>query len=159
MLWKQGAEKDSKGFFWSTKLAVQQAWEASNRTNGEHAYNTFKSVVHHSMVSVLCFELGISDTQWEVLSDSDLLSRVDALLKPRDSTEYFLKLSTYKIALGNANGTLATRYRAFAEPFINTMAEAVAAGMLLSASLLASHPTRHCIYGTCVRSRGRGWTR
>jgi hypothetical protein len=133
MLWKQGAEKDSKGFFWSTKLAVQQAWEASNRANGEHAYSTFKSVVHHSMVSVLCFELGISDTQWEKLTDSDLLSRVDALLKPRDSTEYFLKLSTLKMSNNAKDGTLGARYRAFAEPFIDTLAEATASGMAVNA--------------------------
>jgi hypothetical protein len=132
MLWKQGAEKDSKGFFWSTKLAVQQAWEASNRTNGEHAYLAFKSVVHHSMVSVLCFELGISNTQWEALTDSELLSRVDALLKPRDSTEYFLKLNTLRMSNSAKDGTLGARYRAFAEPFIETLAEATASGMAVN---------------------------
>jgi hypothetical protein len=127
--WKQGAEKDGKGFFWSTKLAVQQSWESANRMDGEHAYRTFKSIVHQSMVSVICFEIGLGAAEWETIGDTELLCRIDAVLKPKDSTEYFLKLSTYKIALGSANGTLATRYRAFAEPFINTMAEAVAAGM------------------------------
>jgi hypothetical protein len=127
--WKQGAEKDGKGFFWSTKLAVQQNWESANRMDGEHAYRTFKSIVHQSMVSVICFEIGLGAAEWETIGDTELLCRIDAVLKPKDSTEYFLKLSTYKIALGIANGTLATRYRAFAEPFINTMAEAVAAGM------------------------------
>jgi hypothetical protein len=127
--WKQGAEKDGKGLFWSTKLAVQQSWESANRMDGEHAYRTFKSIVHQSMVSVICFEIGLGVAEWETIGDTELLCRIDAVLKPKDSTEYFLKLSTYKIALGNANGSLATRYRAFAEPFINTMAEAVAAGM------------------------------
>lgn len=130
--WKQGAEKDGKGFFWSTKLAVQQSWEAANRMDGEHAYRTFKSIVHQSMVSVICFEIGLGAAEWETIGDTELLCRIDAVLKPKDSTEYFLKLSTYKIALGSANGNLATRYRAFAEPFINTMAEAVAAGMPVS---------------------------
>jgi hypothetical protein len=111
---------------------VQQAWEACNRANGEHAYSTFKSVIHHSMVSVICFELGISDSQWETLTDSDLLCRVDAILKPRDSTEYFLKLSTLKMSCNPKDGTLGARYRAFAEPFIETLAEATASGMAVN---------------------------
>jgi hypothetical protein len=132
VLWKQGAEKDSKGFFWSSKLAVQQAWEASNRASGEHAYSTFKSIVHHSMKPVICFELGLSEGQWEELTDSELLCRIDAVLKPRDSTEYFLKLSTLKMSCNPKDGTLAARYRAFAEPFIETLAEATATGMAVN---------------------------
>ena len=132
LLWKQGAEKDTKGFFWSTKLAVQQAWEASNKVNGEHAYSAFKSMVHHSMVSVICFELGLSDGQWEAITDSDLLCRIDAILKPRDSTEYFLKLSMLRVGLDPKAGTLGARYRAFAEPFIETLAEATASGMAVN---------------------------
>jgi hypothetical protein len=130
LLWKQGAEKDTKGFFWSTKLAVQQAWEASNKANGEHAYCAFKSMVHHSMVPVICFELGLSDGQWQAITDSDLLCRIDAILKPRDSTEYFLKLSMLRVELDPKAGTLGARYRAFAEPFIETLAEATARAAL-----------------------------
>jgi len=127
--WKQGTEKEQKGFFWSTKLAVQQAWESSNRMDGEHAYRSFKSLVHQSMVPVICFELGLSPTEWEAISDAELLSRIDAVLKPRDSTEYFLKLSAMRVDCNPSNGSLQARYRAFAEPFIATLAEAVESGM------------------------------
>jgi hypothetical protein len=124
--WKQGAEKDQKGFFWSSKLAIQQAWESHNRLEGEHSYRTFKSLVHQNMISVLCFELNLTAEEYEAMADSELLSRIDAVLKPKDSTEYFLKLSTFRV---EAQGSLTARYRAFSEPFIETLAEATASGM------------------------------
>jgi hypothetical protein len=130
--WKQGLEKEQRGFFWSTKQAVQQAWETSNRMDGEHAYRSFKSLVHQSMVPVICFELGLSPTEWEAIPDAELLSRIDAILKPRDSTEYFLKLSAMKVSCDPLHGSLQTRYRAFAEPFIATLAEAVESGMAVN---------------------------
>ncbi len=131
LLWKLGAEKDSKGFCWSTKLAVQQAWEASNRVNGEHAYTSFKSMIHHSMIPIICFELGLQEGQWELISDSELLCRIDAVLKPRDSTEFFLKLNTLKVDSSKSE-QLGVRYRAFAEPFIEVLAEASASGMAVN---------------------------
>ena len=130
--WKQGLEKEQRGFFWSTKQAVQQAWESSNRMDGEHAYRSFKSLVHQSMIPVICFELGLSPTEWEAIPDAELLSRIDAVLKPRDSTEYFLKLSAMKVDCNPSSGSLQTRYRAFAEPFIATLAEAVESGMAVN---------------------------
>jgi hypothetical protein len=128
--WKQGAEKEQKGFFWSTKQAIQQAWESNNRVEGEHAYRTFKSLVHHNMIAVLCFELNITLEEYEAMTDSELLSRIDAVLKPKDSTEYFLKLSSLKV---ETQGQLTARYRAFSEPFIETLAEATASGMPVNA--------------------------
>jgi hypothetical protein len=127
--WKQGAEKDQKGFFWSTKQSVQQAWESANRLDGEHSYRTFKSLIHQNMISVICFEIGVSTEEYEKMTDSDLLCRIDAILKPKDSTEYFLKLSSLRVEYSVQPGTLGARYRAFSEPFIETLAEATASGM------------------------------
>jgi hypothetical protein len=129
--WKQGAEKEQKGFYWSTKQAIQQAWESSNRMEGEHAYRTFKSLIHHNMIAVLCFELNITLEEYEAMSDSELLSSIDAVLKPKDSTEYFLKLSSLRVDA--QGGQLTARYRAFSEPFIETLAEATASGMPVNA--------------------------
>ena len=129
--WKQGAEKDQKGFYWSTKQAIQQAWESSNRMEGEHAYRSFKSLVHHNMIAVLCFELNITLEEYEAMSDSQLLSSIDTVLKPKDSTEYFLKLSSLRVDA--QGGQLTARYRAFSEPFIETLAEATASGMPVNA--------------------------
>jgi len=129
--WKQGAEKDQKGFYWSSKQAIQQAWESNNRMEGEHAYRSFKSLVHHNMIAVLCFELNITLEEYEAMSDSQLLSSIDAVLKPKDSTEYFLKLSSLRVDA--QGGQLTARYRAFSEPFIETLAEATASGMPVNA--------------------------
>jgi hypothetical protein len=40
MQWKQGDEKQSRGFFWSVYQAVKMSWEQHNRGDGSHAYRS-----------------------------------------------------------------------------------------------------------------------
>jgi hypothetical protein len=47
--WKAGSERECKGLYWSTKLAVQQAWEQYNTSEDMHSYRTFKSTIHCTM--------------------------------------------------------------------------------------------------------------
>ena len=37
---------------------------------GEHAYRTFKSLIHHNMIAVLCFELNITLEEYEAMCGS-----------------------------------------------------------------------------------------
>jgi len=99
--------------------------------DGEHAYRSFKSLVHQSMVPVVVSSWASRPPNGSVIQTPNL-SRIDAILKPRDSTEYFLKLSAMKVSCDPLHGSLQTRYRAFAEPFIATLAEAVESGMAVN---------------------------
>jgi len=128
MQWKTGEEKDGKGFYWSTKLAVQQAWEQHNLVEEPQNYRTFRSTIHVQMIPIICFELKISRQAFDVISDSDLIEKLDAKLKPSGPIEYLLKLRQIKFNNSAAGGSLLHRYRAFAEPFLQLVAESTEAG-------------------------------
>lgn len=125
--WKTGEEKDCKGFYWSTKLAVQQAWEQHTVTEDIHGYRTFKSAIHCQMIPVICAELMISRSQFDAMQDADLIDRIDAKLKPTGPVDYLIKMRSIKFN-HDTKDTLLHRYRAFAEPFLQLLAEAHDAG-------------------------------
>jgi len=128
MQWKLGDEKDGKGFYWSTKLAVQQSWEQHNLVEEPQNYKTFRSTIHVQMISIICIELKITRQTFDVISDSDLIEKLDAKLKPAGPLEYLLKLRQIKFNHDSANDTLLHRYRAFAEPFLQLVSESTEAG-------------------------------
>ena len=128
MQWKTGEEKDGKGFYWSTKLAVQQAWEQHNLVEEPQNYRTFRSTIHVQMIPIICFELKISRQAFDIISDSDLIEKLDAKLKPSGPIEYLLKLRQIKFNNSATSDSLLHRYRAFAEPFLQLVAESTEAG-------------------------------
>jgi hypothetical protein len=129
--WKLGEEKDCKGFYWSTKLAVQQAWEQHSVTEDIHGYRTFKSCIHCQMIPIICAELMISRTQFDAMQDADLIDRIDKRLKPAGPVDYLIKLRAIKFN-HDTKDTLLHRYRAFAEPFLQLCAEAHDAGCAIN---------------------------
>jgi hypothetical protein len=126
--WKAGEEKDCKGFYWSTKLAVQQSWEQHNAVEDVHNYRTFRSAIHITMIPIICFELMIERSHFDIISDAELMDRLDAKLKPTGPAEYLIKLRQIKFNNSDKSGTLLHRYRAFAEPFLQLISEAAEAG-------------------------------
>jgi hypothetical protein len=129
--WKTGEEKDCKGFYWSTKLAVQQAWEQHSVTEDIHGYRTFKSSIHCQMIPIICAELMISRTQFDAMQDADLIDRIDKRLKPTGPVDYLIKMRAIKFN-HDTKDTLLHRYRAFAEPFLQLCAEAYDAGCAIN---------------------------
>jgi hypothetical protein len=127
--WKGGEEKDCKGFYWSTKLAVQQAWEQYNTAEDIQSYRTFKSAIHCTMLPIICAELVMTRAQFETISDAELIDRIDKKLKPTGPADYLIKMRQIKFDTTEPNAkTLLHRYRAFAEPFLQLLAEATDSG-------------------------------
>jgi hypothetical protein len=125
--WKAGEEKDCKGFFWSTKQAVQQTWEQTNSSEDSHGYRTFRSTIHFSMIPVICAELSLTRTQFDALPEAQLLDLIDQKLAPSGPADYLIKLRQIPFSC-DATKALLHRYRAFAEPFIQLTTEAKEAG-------------------------------
>jgi hypothetical protein len=128
MQWKAGEEKDGKGFYWSTKLAVQQAWEQHNLIEEPQNYKSFRSTIHVTMIPIICFELRITRPAFDIISDAELMERLDSKLKPTGPAEYLIKLRQIKFNHDEKTDTLLHRYRAFAEPFLQLVAESRDAG-------------------------------
>jgi hypothetical protein len=128
MQWKAGEEKDSKGFYWSTKLAVQQAWEQYNTVEEPQNHRTFRSTIHVTMIPIICFELMIDRATFDRIPDAELIDLLDRKLKPTGPAEYLIKLRQIRFNNDDRSGTLLHRYRAFAEPFLQLVAEATDAG-------------------------------
>jgi hypothetical protein len=127
--WKAGDEKDCKGFYWSTKLAVQQAWEQYNTAEDVHNYRTFRSCIHCTMLPIICAELSLTRMQFDKISDAELIDRIDKQLKPSGPADYLIKMRQIKFDTKEPSTTsLLHRYRAFAEPFLQLLAEAIEAG-------------------------------
>lgn len=127
--WKAGEERDCKGFYWSTKLAVQQAWEQYNTAEDVSNYRTFKSAIHCTMVPIICAELTLTRAQFEKVSDAELIDSIDKKLKPSGPADYLIKMRQIKFDTAEpAKASLLHRYRAFAEPFLQLLAEASEAG-------------------------------
>lgn len=128
MQWKQGDEKQSRGFFWSVYQAVKMSWEQHNRGDGSHAYRSFKSLVHPTMIPIICADTAIKRADWETITDANLLTILEERLRPKHSTEYLVKLRTLRISSDPSRGSLTQRYRDFAEVFLSTVNEALEAG-------------------------------
>ena len=133
MQWKAGEEKDLKGFYWATKLAVQQAWEQHNMVEEPQNHRTFRSTIHVTMIPIICFELLIERAVFDVISDAELIDLLDRRLKPTGPAEYLIKLRQIKFNNDEKSGTLLHRYRAFAEPFLQLVSEATDAGCPINA--------------------------
>jgi hypothetical protein len=129
--WKAGEEKECKGFYWSTKLAVQQAWEQHTVTEDVHGYRTFKSTIHCQMIPIVCAELMINRAQFDAMPDAELIDRIDKRLKPTGPVDYLIKLRAIKFS-HDGKDTLLHRYRAFAEPFLQLISEAHDAGCAIN---------------------------
>jgi transposase InsO family protein len=129
MQWKGGEEKDCRGFNWSTKLAVQQAWEQHNTTEDVHGYKSFRSCIHCTMLPIICAELSMTRLQFDKITDAELIDKIDKLLKPTGPADYLIKMRSIKFDTTEPSKTsLLHRYRAFAEPFLQLLAEATEAG-------------------------------
>jgi hypothetical protein len=128
MQWKLGEEKDDKGFYWSTKLKVQQAWEQYNLLQEPQNYCTFRSTIHVAMIPIICFELLMDRAAFDRMADAELIDLLDRKLKPTGPAEYLIKLRQVKFNNDEKSGTLLHRYRAFAEPFLQLVAESTDAG-------------------------------
>jgi hypothetical protein len=131
--WKAGSERDCKGFYWSTKLAVQQAWEQCNTSEDMHSYRTFKSTIHCTMLPIICAELGMNRDQFDKIPDAELIDLIDKKLKPTGPADYLIKMRQIKFDTTEPSTTsLLHRYRAFAEPFLQLLAEATEAGCAIN---------------------------
>ena len=128
MQWKQGDEKQSRGFFWSVYQAVKMSWEQHNRGEGSHVYRSFKSLIHPTMIPIICADTAIKRTEWETITDASLLTILEERLRPKHSTEYLVKLRTLRVSPDPARGSLTQRYRECAEVFLSTVNEALEAG-------------------------------
>jgi hypothetical protein len=127
--WKAGNERECKGFYWSTKLAVQQAWEQYNTSEDMHSYRTFKSTIHCTMLPIICAELSMNRDQFDKIPDAELIDLIDKKLKPTGPADYLIKMRQIKFDTAEPSTTsLLHRYRAFAEPFLQLLAEATEAG-------------------------------
>jgi hypothetical protein len=127
--WKAGSERECKGFYWSTKLAVQQAWEQYNTSEDTHSYRTFKSTIHCTMLPIICAELSMNRDQFDKIPDAELIDLIDKKLKPTGPADYLIKMRQIKFDTAEPSTTsLLHRYRAFAEPFLQLLAEAAEAG-------------------------------
>jgi hypothetical protein len=127
--WKLGSEKECKGFYWSTKLAVQQAWEQYNTSEDMHSYRTFKSTIHCTMLPIICAELSMNRDQFDKIPDAELIDLIDKKLKPTGPADYLIKMRQIKFDTAEPSTvSLLHRYRAFAEPFLQLLAEATEAG-------------------------------
>ena len=128
MQWKAGEEKDCKGFYLKTYMAVQQSWEQHNKSEEIHGYRTFRSTIHCTMVPIICAELALSRADWDKIQDAELITRLDKILQPTGPVDFLIKLRTIKLNHADAKLPLVHRYRAFAEPFLQLLAEAQDAG-------------------------------
>ena len=127
-IWLPGEEKDNRGFYWSTKQYIQNAWRQYILAEGIHAPRTFKSLISPQLVPAICAETEIPLSDWEHLSDRVLLERIEDRLKPKNSTDVINRLRELKISRDTSKGTLSQRYRVYAETFMQRLAEAMECG-------------------------------
>jgi hypothetical protein len=128
MQWKAGEEKDCKGFYLKTYMAVQQSWEQHNKSEEIHGYRTFRSTIHCTMVPIICAELALSRADWDKIQDAELITRLDKILQPTGPVDFLIKLRTIKMNHVDVKLPLVHRYRTCAEPFLQLLAEAQDAG-------------------------------
>ena len=141
-LWLPGEESQNKGFYWSVKQHVQNAWRQYMLAEGQYAPRSFKSLISQQLVPTICAECEISMADWEHISDSALLERIEARLKPKNSADVINKLRELIISSDTSKGTLSQRYRVFAETFLQRLSEAQECGCTLAEAAIKNAFTR-----------------
>ena len=141
-LWLPGEESQNKGFYWSVKQNVQNAWRQYMLSEGQYAPRTFKSLISQQLVPAICADCDISPADWEHISDSALLEKIEARLKPKNSADVINKLRELAISSDTSKGTLSQRYRVFAESFLQRLSEAQECGCTLAETAVKNTFTR-----------------
>jgi len=100
--------------------------------DGTYAPRTFKSMISPLMIPTICAETGIAANDWDHVSDVTLLERIEDCLKPRNATDFIVRLRAIKMEMDPTKGTLSQRYRLFAEQFLLRLAEAQETGCEVS---------------------------
>lgn len=126
VIWKAGDEAEGAGFNYHAFSGVKASWEQAN-TDKKKAYNTLKSFIDARFIVTLCSYIGLDRTKYDATSDTTLLQLIESKLKPKDSTVYFVKVSSLRIGTDETK-SLSVRYQAFADKFIATVSEARDAG-------------------------------
>jgi hypothetical protein len=81
------------------------------------------------MLPIICSELAMTRLQFDRVSDAELIDSIDKKLKPTGPADYLIKMRQIKFDTKEPSKTsLLHRYRAFAEPFLQLLAEATEAG-------------------------------
>lgn len=127
VIWRQGAEADGAGFNYHAFSGVKASWEQAN-TDKDKSYHTFKSFIDARFISTICDYIGVERTLYDSTSDTVLLQKIEARLKPTDSTVYFVKLNGLRLSTALKDGSLSVRYQLFADKFLATVNEAREAG-------------------------------
>lgn len=140
--WGPGEESQNKGFYWSTKQFIQNAWRQYMAAEGQYAPRTFKSLISPQLVPTICAETEIPMGEWEHVSDRILLEKIEARLKPKSTTDVINRLRELTISKDGSKGTLSQRYRQFAETFLQRLAEAQECGCVVSDTAIKQCFTR-----------------
>jgi hypothetical protein len=141
-IWVPGEESQNKGFYWSTKQFIQNAWRQYMAAEGQYAPRTFKSLISPQLVPTICAETEISMQEWEDISDRILLEKIETRLKPKSTTDVINRLRELTISKDGTKGTLSQRYRQFAETFLQRLAEAQECGCVISDTAIKQTFTR-----------------
>ena len=140
--WMPGEESQNKGFYWSTKQFIQNAWRQYMAAEGQYAPRTFKSLISPQLVPTICAEIELPMSDWEQIGDRFLLERIEARLKPKNTTDVINRLRELTISRDTSKGTLSQRYRQFAETFLQRLAEAQECGCVISDTAVKQTFTR-----------------
>jgi hypothetical protein len=141
-IWELGEESQQRGFYWSTKQHIQRAWRQYMVSEGMYAPRTFKSLISQQLVPTICAETNIPLADWDHISDRVLLEKIEARLKPKNSTDIINRLRELTISRDTNKGTLSQRYRLFAETYLQRLAEAQECGCEVSDSAIKQTFTR-----------------
>jgi hypothetical protein len=131
IIWRAGKESDGAGFNYSAYAGVKASWEQAN-SDKLKGYRTVKSFIDPRFISTICDNISIDRTRYDSMQDSELFQLLEAKLRPKDSTIYFVKINSFKISANPADGTLSARYCTYADAFMAAVTEARDAGTPLS---------------------------
>ena len=126
LMWKQGPEAESKGFVWSTYTSIKTSWELCNNDRSK-PYRSFKTFVDPRFIQTVCRETATDRANWELISDAELITKIEDKLRPKDSTSFFLRMKALRIST-DPSFTLGQRYRVFADAFMSAVNDAQEAG-------------------------------
>jgi hypothetical protein len=159
IIWRQGAEADGAGFNYHAFAGVKASWEQAN-ADKDKSYHTFKSFIDARFIGTVCDYIKIDRVSYDRMLDSTLLQLVEECLKPKDSTIYFMKASALRISWNERDGTLSSRYRAFADPFMALVNEARDAGTPLQKESVKSFFKTACNSNNLLRmwANAESWT-
>jgi hypothetical protein len=152
IIWKQGLETDGAGFNYHAFSGVKASWEQAN-TDKAKSYHSFKSFIDARFISTICSYIGVARNLYESTSDAELLQMIEAKLKPKDSTVYFVKINSFRISSAptTPKDTLTMRYTAFADKFLATVNEAAEAGTPLLEETIKSAFKTACGVNTLLK--------